>query len=125
VIETASQQPATLKDEHKSLQSKCKLGYCNYANSGPSAVSRTKSQRSFAASKFVKTVNSVTQNAIGYALSRLLDTTQGDIDDVSKLTIKEVIVNFAVCRGNSNINGAPIGRLVDENLRKERAMLAQ
>ncbi len=43
--------------------------------------------------------------------------------DMSKLTIKEV---FTVRREKfCSINGAPIGRLVDENLRKERAMLAQ
>ncbi len=33
---------------------------------------------------------------------------------------------FAACQGKyCNINGAPIGHLVDENMRKERAMLAQ
>ena len=40
-----------------------------------------------------------------------------------KFTIKKV---FAICREKfCSINGAPIGRLVDEYLRKERAMLAQ
>ncbi len=39
---------------------------------------------------------------------------------MSKLTIKEV---FAVCRDkHCSINGAPISRLVDENLRRERSM---
>ncbi len=39
------------------------------------------------------------------------------------MTIKGVL---AICRDKySSINGAPIGRLVDENMRKERAMLAQ
>ncbi len=67
--------------------------------------------------------NSATQNVIVYALARLLDTTQGGSSDVSKLKIKEV---FTLCRGKfGSINGAPIGRMVDENLRKERAMLAQ
>ncbi len=64
-----------------------------------------------------------TTNAIGYALARILDTTLGDSDDVFKLSIKEV---FTVCREKfCSINGAPISRLVDESLRKERAMLAQ
>ena len=68
-------------------------------------------------------LSSATQNAIGNALAGLLDTTLRDRDDASKLTIKEV---FAICREKfCSINGAPIGCLVDENLRKERAMLAQ
>ncbi len=55
-------------------------------------------------------LNSATQNAIGYALARLLDTTTGDRNDVSKLTIKEV---FVICREKyCSINGAPIGPLV-------------
>jgi hypothetical protein len=67
-------------------------------------------------------LNSTTQNTIGYALALILDTTPGDSDDVSKLIIKEV---FTVCREKfCSINGAPIGRLVHENLHKERAMLA-
>ncbi len=42
---------------------------------------------------------------------------------MSVLTIKEV---FAICREKfCSINGAPIGRLMDDNLRKERAMLDQ
>ncbi len=74
-------------------------------------------------------LDSATQNTIGHALAQLLDTTQGydttqgDGEAVSKLTIEEV---FTVSRDDFfSINGAPIGRLVDENLRKERAMLAQ
>ncbi len=68
-------------------------------------------------------LSSATQNAIGNALAGLLDTTLRDRDDASKLTSKEV---FALCRGKfCSINGAPICRLVDENLRKEPAMLAQ
>ena len=54
-------------------------------------------------------MNSATQNAIGYALALLLDATPGDIDDVSKVTIKEV---FAICRAKfCSINGAPIGSI--------------
>jgi hypothetical protein len=60
-------------------------------------------------------LNSATQDAIGYALAMSLDTTQGDRDDMFKLTSKEV---FSACREKfCGINGAPIGHLVNENLR--------
>jgi hypothetical protein len=60
---------------------------------------------------------------IGYALALLLDTPQGDNEAVSQLTIKDV---FAVCREKyCSMTGAPIRHLVDENMHKERAMLAQ
>jgi hypothetical protein len=46
-----------------------------------------------------------------------------ETDDASKLTIKDF---FKICREKfCSIEGAPISRLVDENLRKELAMLAQ
>jgi hypothetical protein len=49
-------------------------------------------------------------------LAQLLDTTLGDSNDVSKLTIKEV---FTACHEKfCSINGTPFSRLVDENLRK-------
>ncbi len=49
-----------------------------------------------------------------------MDTTPGESESETQLTIKKV------CRDkNSSINGAPIGRWVNENMRKERAMLAQ
>jgi hypothetical protein len=68
-------------------------------------------------------LHAATQNAIGNTLSRLLDTSHGDDQAVSRLTIKKV---FAVCRDKyCSINGAPIGCLVDKNMYKERAMLAQ
>jgi hypothetical protein len=66
-------------------------------------------------------LNSSTQNANGFALSQILDPTPGDA--VTKLNIKNV---FATCREKyCSINGAPIGRLLDEGMRKERAMLTQ
>ncbi len=66
--------------------------------------------------------NSATQNAIGYALAQLLDTNPGDADDAPNLAIKKV---FAICREKfCSINGTPIGHLIDEGMRKERAMLA-
>jgi hypothetical protein len=55
--------------------------------------------------------------------ARVVDTPQGGSDAVSNLTIKD---EFTVCRDIfCGINGAPIGRLVDGNMRKERALLAQ
>ncbi len=66
-------------------------------------------------------MNAATKNAIGNELARLLNTSQQrDDEDGSRLTIKDV---FAVYRDKScSIKGAPIGRLVDENMRTEHAM---
>ncbi len=42
---------------------------------------------------------------------------------MTKLNLKKV---FATCREKFlSINGAPVGRLIDEGMRQERAMLAQ
>ncbi len=58
---------------------------------------------------------------IGFALSRLLDPSPGDA--VTKLNLKKV---FTTCREKCCCtNGAPVGRLLDEGMRQERAMLAQ
>ncbi len=66
-------------------------------------------------------LNSATQNAIGFALSQLLYPAPGDA--VTKLDIKKV---FATCREKyCSINGAPIGHLIHEGMRKERDILAQ
>jgi hypothetical protein len=66
-------------------------------------------------------LNTATQNAIRFALSRFLDPTPGE--DVSTLNLKKV---FSTCREKfCSINGAPVGRLLDEGMRQERAMLAQ
>jgi hypothetical protein len=87
-----------------------------------------RSQRSFVPFQIgdeVTRLNAATQSAIGNAVARLLDTSHEDNEADSRSTIKEV---FAVSRSRdkySRINGAPIDRLVDENMRKERAMLAQ
>ena len=62
-----------------------------------------------------------TQNAIGFALSRLLDPSPGDA--VASLVLKK---EFSMCWEKfCSINGAPVGRLFDEGMRQERAMLAQ
>ena len=58
-----------------------------------------------------------TQNAIGFALSRLLDG-----EDVPVINLKKV---FSTCREFCSIDGAPVGRALDEGMRQERAMLAQ
>ncbi len=60
-------------------------------------------------------LNSALQNAIGYALARLLDTTPRDNDDVPKLMMKQVLAYVV----------APICRLIDEGMLKECAMLSQ
>ncbi len=62
-----------------------------------------------------------TQTAIGFALSRLLDTSPGQ--DVPVINLKKV---FSTCRDKfCSINGAQVGRILDEGMRQERAMLAQ
>jgi hypothetical protein len=64
-----------------------------------------------------------TQNAIGFALSLLLDPSPGDA--VTKINIKKV---FATCRGkfcSINASNAPVGRFLDEGMRQERTLLVQ
>jgi hypothetical protein len=59
-----------------------------------------------------------TQNAIGFALSQLLDG-----EDVTAINLKKV---FSTCRDKfCSINGAPVGRIIEDSMRQERAMLAQ
>jgi hypothetical protein len=54
-------------------------------------------------------------------LSRLSDPSPGDA--VTKSNLKKV---FTTCREKfCSINGAPVGRLLDEGMRQEHAMLAQ
>ena len=63
-------------------------------------------------------MNAATQTAIGFALSRLLDSEDGSVINIKKV--------FATCRDKfCNINGAPVGRILDESMRQERTMLAQ
>ena len=66
-------------------------------------------------------MNTATQTAIGFALSLLLDTPIGE--DVPAINLKKV---FSTCRDKfCSINGAPVGRILDESMRQEHAMLAQ
>jgi hypothetical protein len=80
-----------------SLRLICKLGYWNWANSNPSAVSRRKLQRNFAAIREEGAkLNSATLKAIGYALALLLETNPGNDDDVPKLTIKICYMSWEI-----------------------------
>jgi hypothetical protein len=66
-------------------------------------------------------LNTATQTAIGFALSRLLDTPIGE--DVPAINLKKV---FSTCRDKfCSINAAPVGRVLDEGMPQERAMQAQ
>ncbi len=120
--ETASQRPATLKGfRTHELAIEMQTLLLELSNFQPICSFQLEIPKKFCRfqvrEKGVK-LNSATQNVIAW----LLDTTPGYSDGVFKLTIKEV---FTVCRETfCSINGAPIGRFVDENLRK-RAMLAQ
>ena len=105
VIETASHRPATLKDfltQELALERQTQL---------------------WELSKFEPIgtrQEEIAKNAIGFALSRFLVTTPGE--DVSTINLKNV---FSTCREFCSINGAPVGRALDEGMRQERAMLAQ
>jgi hypothetical protein len=90
----------------------------------PIVTNRRKLLKSFAASNFQireegSRLNAATQNAIGFALSLLVDPSPGDA--ATKLNLKKV---FASCREKfCSINGAPAGRLFDEGMRQERAII--
>jgi hypothetical protein len=126
VIEAAGQRPATLKyllTQELALDMLTRLWELNkFQPFGTHQGEIAKKFCHFRIREESTKLNSAMQNANGFALSRLLDTTPGE--DVPKLNIKKV---FAICREKlCSINGAPIGRLIDESMRKERAMpLAQ
>ncbi len=68
-------------------------------------------------------MNTATQTAIGFALSRLLDTPIGEDSDVPAINLKKV---FSTCRDKfCSVNCAPVGCILDESMRQDRAMLAQ
>ena len=119
VIETASHRPATLKDfrtQELALERQTRL----WEPMG--------SRQEEIAKKFCRLqireegtrLNMATQTAIGFALSLHLDTSPGQ--DVPVINLKKV---FSTCREFCSINGAPVGRALDEGMRQERAMLAQ
>ncbi len=98
IIETASQRPATLKDfrtQELAIEMQTRLLELSKFQHIDSLQEKiAKKFCSFQIREERAKLNSATQNAIGYALSQLLDTTPRDSDDVFKLTIKEV---FTVC----------------------------
>ncbi len=104
----------------------CKLGYWNLSRFESLGCLQEEIAKKFCRCQIREEgakLNSAKQKAIGYALALLLDTNLGTDDDVPKSTIKKV---FAICSEKScSINGMPIGRLIDEGMRKKRAMLEQ
>jgi hypothetical protein len=124
VIETAGQRPATLKDfrTHLSLERQTLLWESSkFEFIGTHQEEIAKKFCSFQIREGGSRLNTATQNAIGFALSQLLDPSPGDA--VTTLNLKKV---FSTCQENfCSINGAPVGRLLGEGMRQERAMLAQ
>jgi hypothetical protein len=125
VIETAGQLPATPKDfrtQELVLDIQTRLWELSkFQPIGTHQEDIAKKFYRFQIREERTKLNSATQNAIGFVLSLLLDTTPGD--DVPKLNIKKV---FATCREKyCSINGALIGRTIDECMRKESSMLAK
>ncbi len=125
VFETASQRPATLKDfrtQELALERQTQLWELRkFEPIGTRQEEIAKKFCRFQIREEGSRLNSATQNAIGFALSRLLDPNPGE--DVPTLNLKKV---FSTCREKfCSINGAPVGRLLDESMRQERTMLAQ
>jgi hypothetical protein len=125
VIETASQRPATLKDfrtQELALQRQTELWELSeFEPIGTRQEEIAKKFCRFQIREEGSRLNTATQNAIGFALSRLLDPSPGDA--VTMIHLKKV---FTMCQEKfCSINGAPVGRLLDEGMRQERSMLAQ
>ncbi len=125
VIEIASQRPATLKDfrtQEFALERQTQLWKLSkFEPFGTHQEEIAKRFCRFQIRVEASRLITATQNAIGFALLLLLDPPPGDV--VTKLNLKKV---FTTCREKFfSINGAPVGRLLDEGMRQERAMLAQ
>jgi hypothetical protein len=125
VIEAACQRPATLKDfrtQELALERQTQLW--ELSKFEPIGTHREEIAKKFCHFQIREEgsrLNAATQNAIGFALSRLLDPYPGEA--VTTINLKKV---FSTCREKfCSINGAPVGRLLDEGMRQERAMLAQ
>jgi hypothetical protein len=87
VIEIASQQTVTLKDfwiHELAIDMQTRL--LELSKFQPISSLRDENAKKFCHFHIREgaELNSATQNVIGYALERLLDTTQGGNDDVSK-----------------------------------------
>jgi hypothetical protein len=125
VIETASQRPATLKDfrtQELALERQTQLWELSkFEPIGSRQEEIAKKFCRFQIREEGSRLNIATQNAIGFALSRFLDPNPGE--DVPTINLKKV---FSTCRDKfCSINGAPVGCVLDEGMRHERAMLAQ
>ena len=113
-IETASHRPATLKDfrtQELALERQTQLWELSkFEPIGTRQEEIAKKFCRFQIREEGSRLNIATQNAIGFALSRFLDPTPGE--DVPTLNLKKV---FSACREKfCSINGAPVGRLLDE-----------
>ncbi len=125
VIETAGQRPATLKDfrtQELALEWQTRLWELSkFEPIGTHQEEIAKKFSRFQIRGECSRLNAATQNAIGFALSRLIDPSPGDA--VTTLNLKKL---FSTCREKfCSIHGAPVERLLDEGLRQEHAMLAQ
>ncbi len=122
MIETACQRPATLRTRELALERQTQLWELSkFEPIGTRQEEIAKKFCRFQTQEEGSRLNTATQNAIGFALSQLLDPTPGS--DVPALNLKKV---FSTCREKfCSINGVPVGRLLDEGMRQERTMLAQ
>jgi hypothetical protein len=94
VPETASQRPATPKDfrtQELALEMQTRL--LELSKFQPISSLQEEIARKLCRCQIREgaKLNSATQNAVGYALAQLLDPSPGESDEVSKLTIKEVL----------------------------------
>ncbi len=118
MIETASQRPATLKDfrtQELALERQTQLW--EVSKFEPIGIHQEEIAKKFCRFQIREEgsrLNTATQNAIGFALSRLLDPSPGDA--VATLNLKNV---FSTCREKfCSIMGPLVGRLLDESRRQ-------
>jgi hypothetical protein len=128
VIETAGQRPVTLENfctQELALEKQTQLW--DLSKFEPIGTHQEEIAKKFCRFQIreegsrLLLVNTATQNAIGFAFSLLLDPSPGDAVTTSNL--KKV---FSTCLEKfCSINVVLVGRLLDEGMRQERAMLAQ
>ncbi len=111
MIETAGERPATPKDfrtQELALERQTQLWELSkFEPIGIHQEEMAKKFCSFQIREEGSKLNTATQDAIGFALSRLLDPSPGDA--VPRLSLKKV---FSTCREKfCSISGAPVGRL--------------
>jgi hypothetical protein len=110
VIETAGQRPATLKDFHtQELALEMQTQLWELRKFEPIGTHQEEIARKFCRLQIREEgsrLNTATQNAIGFTLSRLLDPSPGDA--VATINLKKM---FSTCLEKfCSINGAPVGR---------------